>query len=299
MNNNEEKKQEISNEIPTGFNVIKREFQKDKVALFSLALLVALILIIFITAALLDKEAVTKVEILDSYARPGEGFLLGADSGGRPIFGQLIIGARNSILIGFSVTCIAQFIGISIGLVAGYYGGKIDSYIMRIIDFIMILPITMVIIVFITIVPKYTVPKFIFILSAFAWVGSARLVRSKALSESRRDYIQASKTLGTRDFVIIVKELLPNISSIILVNLTLTFAGNIGIETGLTYLGYGLPLSTPSLGTLISYASKPEVISSKPWVWIPASILILILMLCINYVGQALKRATNVKQRLG
>lgn len=296
---NDLKEKKENNEIPTGFNVIKREFQKDKIALFSLSLLVLLILTIFITAILLDKNAVTRVNILDSYAKPGEGFLLGADSGGRPIFGQLIIGARNSILIGFSVTLMSQFIGISIGLISGYYGGKIDNYIMRVIDFIMILPVTMVIIVFITIIPKYTVLKFIFILSAFAWIGSARLVRSKALSESRRDYIQASKTLGTRDIVIIVKELLPNISSIILVNLTLTFAGNIGIETGLTYLGYGLPPSTPSLGTLISYASKPEVISSKPWVWVPASVLILVLMLCINYVGQALKRTTNVKQRLG
>lgn len=297
MNNNEEK--EISNEIPTGFNVIKREFQKDKVALFSLILLLTLISIIFISSAIINKDEIMTVSLIDSYAKPGEGFWLGADSGGRSILGQLIIGARNSILIGFSVTCIVQFVGISIGLIAGYYGGKIDNYIMRVIDFIIILPITMVIIVFITIVPKYTVPKFIFILSAFSWVGAARLVRSKALSESRRDYIQASKTLGTRDISIIVKDLLPNISSIILVNLTLNFAGNIGIETGLTYLGYGLPPSTPSLGTLISYASKPEIISSKPWVWMPASILILILMLCINYVGQALKRVSNVKQRLG
>lgn len=290
---------EISHEIPTGFRVIKREFQKDKVALFSFYLLTALVLIIFIAAFLTNKEEIMRVEIRDKFARPGEGFWLGADAGGRSILGQLIIGARNSIIIGLSVTIIAQFIGIAIGLISGYYAGKIDNFIMRILDFIIILPRTMVIIVFVTVIPKYTVPKFIFIMSAFTWVGTARLIRSKALSEARRDYIQVSKTLGTSDFNIIVKELLPNISSLILVDLTLTFAGNIGIETGLTYLGYGLPISTPSLGTLISYASKPEIISSKLWVWLPASLLILVLMLCINYVGQALKRASNVKQRLG
>ena len=152
---------------------------------------------------------------------------------------------------------------------------------------------------FITIVPKYTVSKFIFILTAFVWIGTARLIRSKALSEGRKDYISASKTLGTSDIKIMLTELLPNISSIILVDLTLTFAGNIGIETGLTFLGYGLPPSTPSLGTLISYASKPEIISTKLWVWLPASLLILVLMLCINYVGQALKRASDARQRLG
>ena len=92
---------------------------------------------------------------------------------------------------------------------------------------------------------------------------------------------------------------MPNLSSLIIVNLTLEFAGNIGIETGLSFLGFGLPLSTPSLGTLVGYAADPEVLSTKLWIWLPASILILIMMLCINYVGQALNRAADAKQRRG
>lgn len=286
-------------ESPVGFSVIKREFQKDKIALISLIILVSLISTIFISSFILDQEKIMTVNLSDKYARPLEGFWLGADMGGRSILGQLIIGARNSILIGFSVTIITEIIGIGIGLIAGYYAGWVDNIIMRIIDFIMILPSSMVIIVFVTIIPKYTIPKFIMILSAFIWIGTARLIRSKALSESRKDYIQASKTLGTSDIKIILFELLPNISSIILVDLTLMFAGSIGIETGLTFLGYGLPPSTPSLGTLISYARKPEIMASKIWIWLPASILILILMLCINYIGQALKRASDARQRLG
>lgn len=295
----ENKKVNSTTEVPTGFGVIKREFLKDRIALVSLIILTSIILIIFISAIFMDQEKIMTVSLLDKFARPGEGFWLGADAGGRSILGQLVLGARNSIVIGFSVTIISQVIGIMVGLVAGYYAGKVDNFIMRIIDFIMILPITMVIIVFITIIPRYTAFKFILILTAFAWIGTARLIRSKALSEGRKDYISASKTLGTSDIKIMLTELLPNISSIILVDLTLSFAGNIGIETGLTFLGYGLPPTTPSLGTLISYASKPEIISSKLWVWLPASLLILVLMLCINYVGQALKRATDARQRLG
>lgn len=296
MENKNEKK---VTDVPTGFSIIKREFKKDKIALISLIILLVLIITIFVSSLFINQEKVMTVSLLDKFARPGEGFWLGADSGGRSILGQLIIGARNSIIIGFSVTVISQIVGIMIGLIAGYYAGKVDNFIMRIIDFILILPTSMVIIVFITIIPKYTVGKFIFILTAFVWVGTARLIRSKALSEGRKDYISASKTLGTSDIKIMLTELLPNISSIILVDLTLTFAGNIGIETGLTFLGYGLPPTTPSLGTLISYASKPEIISSKLWVWLPASLLILLLMLCINYVGQALKRASDARQRLG
>ena len=240
-----------------------------------------------------------KISLLDKYAAPGEGFYLGADSGGRDILGQLIIGARNSIIIGITITILTSGIGIVVGLVAGYYGGIVDDLIMRLIDFIMILPQLMLVIVFITIVPKYNIMSFVFIMTAFYWVGTARLIRSKALSESRRDYVHASKTMGTSDLKIIFREVLPNISSIIIVDSTLALAGNIGIETGLSFLGFGLPPSIPSLGTLVGYATDPEVLSSKLWIWLPASILILIMMLCINYVGQALKRAADARQRLG
>ena len=101
------------------------------------------------------------------------------------------------------------------------------------------------------------------------------------------------------DFKILFREVLPNISSIIIVDSTLNLAGNIGIETGLTFLGFGFPPSIPSLGTLVGYARDPEVMSSKLWIWLPASILILVMMLCINYIGQALKRAADARQRIG
>lgn len=284
---------------PTGFKMIAREFKKDKLALFSLALLVIIFAVIFIGALVLDKDAVMKVSILDKYAAPGDGYLLGADEGGRDVFGQLIIGARNSVVIGFSITILTSIIGVGLGIVAGYYGGIVDSIIMRIVDFIMILPIMMIIIVFVTIVPSYNVFSFIMIMSAFYWVAKARLFRGKTLSEVRRDYISASKTLGTSDFKIMFGELMPNLSSLIITNLTMNFAGNIGIETTLSYLGFGLPQSTPSLGTLIGYASNGVVLSDMTWVWAPASILILVMMLCINYVGQALKRSADARQRLG
>ncbi|MGX6970423.1 ABC transporter permease [Vagococcus bubulae] len=284
---------------PTGFKMIAREFKKDKLALFSLALLVIIFAVIFIGALVLDKDAVMKVSILDKYAAPGDGYLLGADEGGRDVFGQLIIGARNSVVIGFSITILTSIIGVGLGIVAGYYGGMVDGIIMRIVDFIMILPIMMIIIVFVTIVPSYNVFSFIMIMSAFYWVAKARLFRGKTLSEVRRDYISASKTLGTSDFKIMFGELMPNLSSLIITNLTMNFAGNIGIETTLSYLGFGLPQSTPSLGTLIGYASNGVVLSDMTWVWAPASILILVMMLCINYVGQALKRSADARQRLG
>lgn len=284
---------------PTGFQVIAREFKKDKLAMFSLIGLVIVIVGIYIWAMFIDQETLMKVSLRDKYAEPGEKFFLGADQGGRSILGQLVIGARNSITIALSVTVITGFIGIAIGLITGYFGGWIDNIFMRIIDFFLTIPSLMIIIVFVTIVPKYTVVSFLLIMSAFLWVGTARLVRSKSLTESRRDYVNASKTMGTRDITIIFKEIMPNLSSILIVEMTLNFAGNVGLETGLSYLGYGLPPSVPSLGTLVSYANNPLILQDKWWVWLPASLLILVLMLGINYVGQAIRRSADARQRLG
>lgn len=288
-----------SSSPPTGFQVIAREFKKDKLAMFSLIALVIVILGIYIWSLFINQEEMMRVSLRDKFAPPGEKFFLGADQGGRDILGQLIIGAKNSLNIAIAITLITGTIGIIIGLVTGYFGGWIDNIFMRIIDFFITIPSLMIIIVFVTIVPKYNIPIFILILSVFLWPGIARLVRSKSLSEGSRDYINASKTMGTSDGVIIFKKMMPNLSSILIVEMTLSFAGNVGIETGLSFLGFGLPPSTPSLGTLVSYATNPLVLSEKWWIWLPASLLILFLMLAINYVGQAIRRSADAKQRLG
>lgn len=284
---------------PTGIQVIAREFAKDKLAMTSLLFLVVLISVIYVWSFLIDQEQLMRISLRDQMAAPGEKYWLGADKGGRDILGQLVIGARNSITIAISVTLITGVIGIAIGLITGYFGGWIDNIFMRIIDFFITIPSLMIIIVFISIVPKYTVVTFVLIMSVFLWVGTARLVRSKALSESRRDYINASKTMGTSDGVIIFKEMMPNLSSILIVEMTLNFAGNVGLETGLSYLGFGLPPSTPSLGTLVAYANDPFILENAWWNWLPASLLILLLMLAINYVGQAIRRSADARQRLG
>jgi peptide/nickel transport system permease protein len=136
-------------------------------------------------------------------------------------------------------------------------------------------------------------------MSVFLWTGKARLIRSKVLTEKELDYVSASKTLGTPNWKIILFQVLPNLSSIIIVSVTLNLAGNIGIESGLTFLGFGLPESTPSLGTLVSYARNPDVLQEKWWIWLPASVMILTLMLCINFIGQALRRSADARQRKG
>ena len=139
--------------VPSFWKIVKQEFKHDKAAIVALGILIVIFLIIIIGGFVLDTEAAMKVSLRDKFSVPGKKFLLGADFGGRPILPQLIIGARNSILIAFSVTILTEIVGIFFGLMTGFYGGRVDNIIMRICDFILILPIMMLIIVFVTIVP--------------------------------------------------------------------------------------------------------------------------------------------------
>lgn len=284
---------------PSGFSIVWRELVRDKLALLSLIFLIGITVFVYGTSIVLDQDEIVKVDLFSIYEPPGEKFILGTDYGGRDVFGQLIIGTRNSLSIAILVTVMTGVIGVVFGLVAGYFGGHVDNVLMRILDFFSILPFTMIVIAFVAIVPKYSVWTFSLIMTAFLWMGIARLIRSRALQEKELDYIQAAKTLGTSNIKIIFKHVMPNLTSLIIVTMTLNLASNIGLESGLSFLGFGFPENTPSLGTLLSYARNPQTLEYRWWIWVPASVMILLLMLAINNVGTALRRATDARQRRG
>ena len=290
------KEEKVITKTPSGFSVVAREFKKDKGAFAALITLSAILIFVVLFNIYIRVSGVYStyfdVDLLNIFLKPGEdGFLLGTDVGGHSVFGWLMMGMLNSILIAVAVTAITIGFGTAVGLVIAYYGGRVDNIVMRFVDF-------MVIIVFVSIKRDYGLVLFILILSAFAWMGSTRLVRSKALSESRRDYVLASKTMGTPDWKIMLQGILPNISSIIIVEATLSLAANMGIEVGLTYLGFGLPAGTPSIGTMLSYAKDADVLINKMYIWLPAALAILIIVLCINSIGGALRRSLDARQRL-
>lgn len=295
----ETEQMEESQKSPTGLRILLREVVKDKLALISFIFLLLVTVFVYGISLFLNQEEIVSVDLLAIHEAPSAEHLLGTDYGGRDVFGQLIIGTRNSLSIGFLVTAMAGLIGLTFGLVSGYFGGLVDNIMMRILDFFLVLPFLMIVIVFVAIVPKYTILSFSLIMTAFLWMGKARLIRSKTLQEKELDYVQASKTLGSSNWKIMLTQVLPNLSSIIIVNLTLSLAGNIGLESGLSFLGFGFPESTPSLGTLLSYAMNPQTLESRWWIWVPPAVLILLLMLGVRNVGEAFKRAADARQRLG
>ena len=280
-----------------GWKVILGEVFADKIALFSLIIMIAITSYVFGLTMFLKQSEIVAVDLFSINQAPNEEFRLGTDYGGRDIFGQLIIGTRNSLLIGVLVTVISVSFGTAYGVISGYFGGQIDNLMMRIVDFMMVLPFIMIIVVYVTISPDYSIVSFSLIMSAFLWTGTARLIRSLAIQEKEQDYINASRTLGSSHIKIIFTQLLPNLIGIIIVNSTLSLAANIGIESGLSFIGFGFPEDTPSLGTLLSYATQTQTLRLRPWIWAPAAILILILMLCVRNVGEAMRRTGDARQR--
>lgn len=283
---------------PSGFKVAVREILRSKSALAALIIIILILLFTFGGSLFLNRAQITEMNIADAYYGWGQGgHLLGTDDGGRDILKLLIMGGRNSIMIGISVTVITEIVGLVVGLVSGYYGGVIDVIIMRIVDFIQILPQMPIIIVLTTVIPNYNAVILVFLIAMFGWTTTARYYRSFILSQRDRDYVLASKTSGSSNLQIMFREVLPNITSMIIIDVVLTIAGNIGIETSLSFLGYGLPTTTPSLGTLIGFADDPVNVINRPWLWLPATILLLVISLSINYVGRALQRAGDARQR--
>ena len=271
----------------------------DRLNLTALLCLVFLLaLIVFIFAAPIDPTAAQRVDLHARNRPPSFSnlqpltsnlCLLGTDPLGRSVLPLLVLGARNSLTIAFSVAIFSSIIGIIVGLFAGFYGGWFDNLTMRVLDFFTMLPTFMVVVMLLRVL-GFGLFSVAAVFIAFGWVGMARQVRMVMLSQRALEYVAASKTLGTPNILIIFREILPNVSSFIIVNFILVTASTIGIETSLTMLGFGLPLTTPSLGHLIAWAMDPLSMQNRPWQWLPAAVLMLVLVLCINYLGQVLRK---------
>ncbi|MCL2015613.1 MAG: ABC transporter permease [Defluviitaleaceae bacterium] len=292
---------ESTEKVPSLAETIWKEIWNTKAAMVALVVFALILVFAFATGFFFDETEALRVNIRTTDRAPewfaGE-FFLGTDPMGRDMVQQLMLSARNSFAIALIVTIGSMIIGIIYGLISGYYGGHIDNTMMRILEFLLLIPGLMLIIVIVSITPNYQTWHFIMFLTLLSWMGRARLIRAKVMQQVGLDYVSASKTLGTRNFIIMVKKVLPNITSIIVVDGTISVASNMGIETGLTILGFGLPFGTPSLGNLIRYAAaNPIVLTNRLWQWMPATVLIFVMSLCVYFVGSTISRAVDPKQQ--
>ncbi|GAA0325152.1 ABC transporter permease [Bacillus carboniphilus] len=278
------------------FAIARRKFLRNKLAMISVCFLIFVSVISFL-APYITTADVERVNIGSMSLEPSSEHWLGTDKNGRDVFTRLLYGGRVSLLVGISCTLIVITIGTIIGSIAGYFGGAVDNLLMRFTDFVLNFPFLVFVIVLNTILFGIIsgVWVLILVIGFLSWGGVARIVRSKILAEKENEYILAAVSIGCKPSKVIVKHLLPNVLSTIIVQATLLFAGMIVAEAGLSYLGFGVPSSTPSWGNMLAFANEPDVLKDKLWMWAPPALAIVFTILSINFVGEGLKDAFNPK----
>ena len=276
----------------------RKKFIKNKLAMISLVFLV-IIAILSLLAPYITTADVGRINIGLMGLEPSSKHWLGTDKGGRDVFARLLYGGRISLLVGLSCTFFVIFIGTLIGSIAGYFGGVVDSLLMRFTDLILNFPFLVFVIVLNAILFGKVNGLWVLIgvISLLYWGGIARIVRSKILAEKENEYIIAAISIGCSPAKVITKHLLPNVLSTIIVQATITFASMIVIESALSYLGFGVPQETPSWGNMLNSANEPDVLQYKYWIWMPPALVITITILSINFIGEGLKDAFNPKSR--
>ncbi|MGH6895354.1 MAG: ABC transporter permease [Geminicoccaceae bacterium] len=275
------------------------DFIESKVALGGLALLVGIVLAAALAPWLAPQNPydLGVISILDSRLPPGttgaDGmtFWLGTDSMGRDMLSAILYGLRISLGVGVTSGVIAVAIGLSVGLLAAYFGGKVDTVIMRVVDLQLSFPAILVALILLAVLGK-GVDKIIIALVVVQWAYYTRTVRASALVERRREYVEAAHclALGTRH--ILFRHMLPNVLPPLIVVATVQVAHAIALEATLSFLGLGLPITEPSLGLLIANGFD-YMLSGKYWISFFPGIALLVTIVSINLVGDRLRDVLN------
>ena len=260
-------------------------FRRNKMAVIG-AVIIILLSLIAIFAPLLTSYDPRKTRIRESMERPSAKHIMGTDETGRDIYSRTLHGARISLSIGFVGIIIALIIGLTLGALSGYYGGWIDSLIMRFTDIVLAFPAALLAIAVAAVFERRSIFTLFLILGLIRWASIARIVRAKVISLKESEFSEAARALGGSDFRIIFRHILPNSFAPIMIAATIGIAGNILTEAWLSFLGLGLDASVPSWGTMIRDALGQ---TDRYWLYIFPGFAIMIAVLGFNLLGDGLR----------
>ena len=272
------------------FQTVFRRFRRHHLAAVSL-----IILIILGGAALLAPiiAPYDPDEIVGTFSgAPCKEFWMGTDQIGRDVFSRLLYAMRVSLLVGILATFISTVVGVVLGLIAGYFGGIADMVIMRFTDMVMSFPYILLVLVAASIFEP-GMWSIILILGFVDWPGIARLVRGNVLSLRETNFVKGNLVAGMPLRHILFSEILPNTVAPILVYATSVLALSMLDEAALSFLGLGVRPPTASLGNMLNGAQSLTVLTRQPWLWLPPGLLIIILVMTINFIGDALRDALD------
>lgn len=281
----------------TLYSIAWRHFRRHKPAIAGMIVL-ALLSIGAIVVPIVTGYEPGKTKILDKYLPPSVEHIMGTDGLGRDLFIRAMDGGRISLLIGLTAMLLAVTIGTAVGAIAGFYGGVIDNVLMRIADIMLTMPTLFVAILLTQLLRAGVIPflsagimPIVLVIAATSWMGVARLVRAQYLSIRQKEFIEAARAAGAKNWRLIIRHILPNAMSPIIVAATLRVGAAIITESGLSYLGFGVQPPTPTWGNMLRNAQSE--MDYAPWTAIFPGLFIFLTVISVNYIGDGLRDALD------
>ena len=230
------------------------------------------------------------------------GYLMGTDGRGRDVFARIVHGGKTTLTIGAVAVVVSSVIAILVGCTAGYFGGFVDELLMRITEIFASIPFLPFAMLLSQIIKNYNVSEtmrifiIMLILGALSWTGLARMIRGQVLAEREKEFVTAARAMGVKEGTIAFRHVLPNVISVILVSMTLDFAGCLLTESSLSYLGFGVQQPRPTWGNMLTGSNSSIVIQNYWWQWLFPALFLSLAVICINVVGDALRDALDPKR---
>jgi peptide/nickel transport system permease protein len=285
----------IAAETPRHHPTVWSRFRRHKLALAG-AIVLLLLVIIAIAAPILAPHPPNAVSLANYRKPPSLDYPLGTDTQGRDVLSRLMFAARISLSVGLVAVSIYVAIGTVLGGLAGFFGGWVDTVVMRVADMVLSFPSIIVIITIVSILGP-SILNVMLVIGLMGWPPIARLVRGEFLTLRGRDFVTASRSTGAPNARIIFRHILPNATTPVIVAATFGIAQAILLEAGLSFLGLGVQPPTASWGNMLNGAQSITTLEELPWLWLPPGITIILAVLAINFVGDGLRDALDPRSR--
>lgn len=278
-------------QLPRQKNRTLRRFMRHRPAIAAVVLL-TLIVTVSIFAPVFAPYPYDQIDLAAAGQPPSSAHLLGTDRVGRDILSRTLYGGQISLLVGVGATAIAAIIGVIIGALSGHYRGKTDTILMRITDTFMTFPSIVIMLTLAALLPR-SVWNLVLIIGLLSWPGVARLVRAQFLSLREADFVVACRCLGVPDRRIITLHIFPNVLAPLVALITFSIGAIILTEAGLSFLGLGVAPPIPSWGNMLEPARNLDILVNLTWTWIPPAMMIVLTVLCVNFIGDGIRDAID------
>jgi peptide/nickel transport system permease protein len=280
--------------VDSPWRIATRRFLRHRLATAGLIVSLLLIVSAIFAPAIAPRDPL-QISILDKFAPPlTKGFLLGADEVGRDLVSRLLFAGRISLLVGFAAMAVTILVGTLVGLISGFYGGRVDAFLMRFTDALLSFPTVFLLLVLAAFVGA-SLLSITLIIGLTSWMELARILRNQALTLREQEFVQAGRALGASNARLIGRHMLPNVLGPIMVAATLNIANAVLAESYISYLGYGIQPPEASWGNMLNNAQS--YFSDAPWIALFPGVLITLTVASFNFVGDGLRDALDPRTK--